>query len=189
MKSLKYLSWSRMDLWERSPKEYVKTYILGEGFDSPYMELGRRFADAREHAKPTGDFAIDHLCNLLPKFPQREIYIKAKLEGIPLIGKFDGVNISKRIFCDDKTATKYSQSKADNLGQITFYYTILWKKYGWLPNYALVNWAETKRVGREIKLTGNFEVFKTQRHMKDIMLMYRRMKRAWAGIQELHKNQ
>ena len=181
-----YLSWSQLDLFERNPEKYKQTYLFGERFTSHNMELGGRVASALEHNDSEGDVAIQHILNFMPAYPLREHEIRAEFEGIPLMGKLDGFDPEGLRIGEYKTGVKWTQGMVDKSGQLTFYTILAWKKYGKLPNDIKLHWAQTEYDGNGIiRLVGDIRTFQAQRNMKDILMMFNRMKRAWIGIYEM----
>ena len=75
---------------------------------------------------------------------------------------------------------------ADESGQITFYATGIWLKYGFIPqDIELVNVQVEYMLDGTLQPTGEMWRFPTKRTMVDIIKMTGRMKKAWAGINEL----
>ena len=182
-----YLSWSQMNLFERSPEEYKRIYIYGEkGYKSDAIELGKEFAKRMEEQKDGENEEINGIARFFPKSPEREKEIRVDFEGIPLLGKLDGFNKKKLIIREDKTGKKWTQKQADKLGQITFYTILVKAKYGKMPKKIFLDWAETKRRDDgKLEFTGKIKTFETKRTMEDILIFYQRMKKDWEGIQKL----
>ena len=68
-----YISWSQLNLFERSPKQYRKHYILGEpSFINDAMVYGKKLADALEGNDAGDDETITMLVELLPKYKVME---------------------------------------------------------------------------------------------------------------------
>ena len=180
MRVRSYLSYSQLIAFEKG--EYVKKYLQGINFESKYQRFGKEFHEAL--TKDTKDKNIEKLKLFLPDYKDREIPITTEIEGIPILGIIDGLNRGKREFCDYKTGKKYTQSIADKLDQITFYYILLWKKYGWIPKRSFVHWIETIE-DEELRFTGKIRTFETHRTIKDMLLLFGRIKRSFKGIEKL----
>ena len=181
MRVRSYLSYSQMVAFEQG--KYIERYIKGINFESKYQRFGKKFHEAME--RKTKDKNIERLKLFLPDYKDREIKIDTDIEGIPILGILDGLNRSKKEFCDYKTGKKYTQSTADKLDQITFYYILLWKKYGWIPKRAFIHWIETTEDKGRLRFTGKIKTFKTDRTMGDMLLFFNRIKRSWQGIEVL----
>ncbi len=184
MRVRQYISWSQIQALESG--KYIERYLMDKTFYNKYQEFGSMLHEVME--SPSKNKEIERLKLFLPKYQKREIKIKTKIEGIPILGKLDGLNIKGRNFCDYKTGKKFTQAMADKTGQITFYYILLWKKFNWLPKKALIHWLETIEENGVISLTGKIQTFETKRTMKDLMLFYQRIKRAYEEIGKLCDN-
>lgn len=186
-----YLSWSQMSLWNRSQEEYKRIYIYGEkGFCNGAMELGKKVSDGLEDNDVIEDDDIARLAIFMPQSPRKQYEIEVNFQGIPLYGILDGFNpkSKKKIIREDKTGIKFTQSMADNLGQLTFYAILVFAKYRELPHKMYLDWARTiKDENGKFKLTGEIKTFETKRTMQDILLFYTKMKRTWQEIQQMSK--
>lgn len=180
MRVRSYLSYSQLVAFEQG--KYVERYIKGINFESKYQRFGREFHEAL--TKDTKDENIEKLKLFLSDYKEREVEIATDIEGVPILGVLDGLRRRRKEFCDFKTGKKYTQSMADKLDQITFYYILLWKKYGWIPKRAFVHWVETVE-DDELRFTGRIETFETHRTMQDMLLFFGRIKKSWQGIGEL----
>lgn len=180
MRVRSYLSYSQLTAFEQG--KYVERYLKGEERENRFQRFGKEFHDAL--TKVTKNDNIEKLKLFLPDYDAREIKITAKIEGIPILGMLDGLNRKKKEFCDYKTGKKWTQSMTDKSAQITFYYILLWKRYGWMPKRALIHWIETIEE-EELRFTGKIKTFETRRTMQDMILFFGRIKRSWLGIEKL----
>ncbi len=190
-----YLSWSRMSLYERDPKLYEKAYILGESFETEAMSLGKKVALARE-TRMTDDKVVEHLKIFFPQYPKKEYEVwkdkrrkqYLEFEGIPIFGVLDGFDPKKLRIGEDKTGVKWTQGMVDKLGQLTFQSILVLRKFGRLPTEIKLNWGRTEKDKRNrVRLTGDIKIFQATRTMTDIIRFYPRMREAWFGINEIHK--
>lgn len=180
-----YLSWSQMNLFERNPEMYKEIYIDGrENLSNDFLELGKEMAEALEKGKSKNPI-INHLLIFLPSYPKVEYEMKAKIEGIPLLGKLDGFNSKKGIIGEFKTGKKWTQLMADKFGQLTFYTLLYRLKYKKMPKEILLHWMETNNDDGKLKLTGKIKTFKTQRSTNDLINFIPRIKKTWNGIIKL----
>ena len=190
-KKRNYLSFSQLNLWERNPDQYYRQYILGEdGQDNKYLKLGRQMATALEFGFDAWhDKMIEMMLVFMPSYPKKEFKITAKLDGIKLLGVLDGFNPRKLIIGEYKTSkNNFTQKMVDTSTQITFYSLLVWLKYKKLPNKIFLHWARTiENSHGELGLTGDFQTFETKRTLKDIIMLSRRIKRAWNCISNLKK--
>lgn len=182
-----YISWSRLSLYERSPQEYERVYLLGEGRTSPQMELGSRIAKALETGESEdGDELFLNI--IFPKEPLREFKIEAELDGIPLVGVLDAFNSKQLRVREYKTGKNWTQRMVDEHGQLTFYALLVYLKHKQLPKEIVLNWAETTiDEDGNVKLTGRTEEFTTERKMSDVFSMCTRIRKAYEGIALLTK--
>jgi len=179
-----YISYSQLKAFEsKDHNQYIKKYLQGIEFENKYTRFGKKLHEAL--LQPTKDKAIEQIKLFLPEYKKREITIQVTEAGIPLLGILDGLNPRQKTFCDWKTGKKYSQSTTDKNDQLTFYWLLLWKKYGWLPKRAFIHHIETAEINGDIYATGNIQTFETHRTMSDMLLMFGRIKRAYKGIEIL----
>ncbi len=184
----KYLSWSQLNLFERSPKEYSRSYLEGRKRpDNKYIRFGKKLADRLELGLPSDDKTIEHVVNFLPKTPEVEFEIKANFCGVPLLGRLDGFDPRNKKITEYKTGKKWTQKKVDSLGQLTFYSCLVWVEYKVLPKKIVLYWIETKEDVGELELTGKITMFKTKRTSIELAIMGCRIKNAWKGIKKLTK--
>ena len=142
-----YLSWSQIQLFERSPELYVRKYISGEDEpESEAMRLGKNLAQALEIQEKTGDQALDNLLTVFPVYPQREFKIEAHLEGmeVPLYGILDGFDEKQLRIGEYKSGRFWDQKMVDESGQLKMYALMVWLKYQKMPSEVMLHWAKTE---------------------------------------------
>jgi hypothetical protein len=191
-----YLSWSQLSLWEKSPYEYAKHYIYGATINNPHIELGKKLAEVLEKGwEDEEDFDIKNLDIelariLLPTYPEKEVELKAEVDGVPILGKLDGFDRDRLIIGEYKTGIQeWTQERVDNHGQLTFYALLVYLNFGKLPSQINLYWIPVRYDGYDIVLSDNTQIFETKRTMKDLLDMGVRIKRAWEGIKELCKQE
>lgn len=199
-----YLSWSSMDLLERSESKWIAQYLMGkEPPKSRAMDLGTKLADALEEDEFTGDLMTDIIVAKMPKLAIRDQIITANLnrgrgvEPIPLLAKPDTRNEDFSAFREYKSGSvPWNKRRVDECGQITFYATvgyIIRGEEGRKPQLVEdihLDWAPTKKEDpsdphSKIIFTGEVIPFRTQRTMADVLRMMLRMRKAWEKIQLL----
>jgi hypothetical protein len=186
MRIREYISYSQMITIETNPEQYVKKYIYGESTPiNRGQSLGKIVSEALETGEPTGDPVIDMVLPLVPNHSVREKEIMVNMREIPIMLKMDSVTPDFKGIIEHKTGPigAWSQKKADEWDQITFYCTGIYIKTGKIPKAKLVH-IVTKCEDGEYNLTGEIKVFKTERSYKDILKMMGRIKRAWIQIEE-----
>lgn len=179
-----YISWSQYKLWRKSPTEYEDIYLYGG--DSPtssYMELGSEIHEDIE--KGTSKVAGMELIKvLLPNYKEHEKIIKTTVEGVPMLGKIDLYEETKKEIrmADLKTSkNKWTQRQADTLKQLVFYNMMLKMPREAREIETRVYWIGTDGES----LTGEFQSFKVDIKFSDILMLFARVKRAWKEINDL----
>jgi len=192
-----YLSWSSMDLFERSKEKWAQVYIYGEKLGTNRGQaFGRTMAESFENDELTGDINLDIAMAKVPRYEIRDQSITAELKDgkkrVVILIKPDTVKKDYSAFQEDKTGPvgAWTQKKADESGQVTFYATGLYLKSGRIPGDIRLNHFETEKVWNEtggfrIKSNGEVRTFITKRDMAQVLKMMVRMKRAQEGIEKL----
>jgi len=192
-----YLSWSSMDLFERSKEKWAQVYIYGEKLGTNRGQaFGRTMAESFENDELTGDINLDIVMAKVPRYEIRDQSITAELKDgkktIVILIKPDTVKKDYSAFQEDKTGPvgAWTQKKVDESGQITFYATGLYLASGKIPADIKLNHFETEKVWNEtggfrIKSNGEVRTFDTKRSMAQVLKMMVRMKRAQEGIEKL----
>lgn len=186
---LKYLSWSKMNLFEKDPNQFYQVYFEGlDQYRSKFLELGSRLSKVLENGiDEERDPTFEFVATFLPAYPEREKDMKVVFEGVPLRIKLDGWNKKTFTVGEYKSGRRWTQSMVDKCDQLTFYAAVIWMIYKKIPNF-LLHWAKTEEDEEgNLKLTGDLRTFKTTRRLKDIILMVKRMKKAWKEICEMVK--
>lgn len=210
MNPRQYLSWSSMDLFERSPKKWAEVYLYNvPKFSNKGQAFGKKMADGLESGEMTGDPVLDMVMESLPKFKimdkifeyknglEVEYFdlkegkpvkvklpvVKRKAGDIPILIRPDTFKPDGSAFKEYKTGqAPWSKKDVDELGQITFYATGFWLATRKIPkDIELVHvWTEAGVDGK-IRATGEIKSHPTERTMVDILNMMVRMSRAWTG--------
>jgi hypothetical protein len=184
-----YLSWSQINLFERSPDLYAKKYLFAqEEEQTASMRFGKRFAQALELQQKTGDDAMDNLVTVFPNYPLREFQIEARLDGVevPLYGVLDGYDPETLRIGEFKTGRLWTQEMVNQSGQLKMYSLLVWLKFQQLPGEVRLHWAETQYTeGRGIEFTGEVQSFEAKVSLEDLVTFSARVRRAWEGIKAL----
>lgn len=181
-----------MTTFEMSPQKYADQYLFGmKQRISRNMAYGSLMADGLEDGEASGDPFLDLMMARIPKFELMDIAFEADLKDgkktIRILAKPDTATADYTAFKEYKTSVrKWTQKMADESGQITFYATTVWLKFGFIPqDIELVNVQVAYEADGSLRPTGELWRYPTKRTMVDIIKMTARMKRAWHGIQEL----
>ena len=187
-----------MDLFERSQERWTEVYLYGEAprfnrHGQAGIDLGRKMADGLERGSLTGDALLDLTIVQIPKLEVMEMEVRAELkrgagvDPVPLLGKLDTASKDMAAFKEYKQGTeRWTQSKVDKWGQITFYATMIYLITGKIPDDIELVWMPTERLqDGTTQMTGDICRFKTKRTMPDILSMMVRQKKSWEGIERV----
>lgn len=188
-----YLSWSQMNLLERSPEKYREVYINGmPSFSNAAMGFGSKVGKELEDDESSGDAAHDFVLSQMPRLSIAEYEIHAVLASgrkgsVPLIAKLDSASGELDDIIEYKTGkAKWTKAKVDKADQLTFYATVAYLKTRRIPRRLRLVWAETEILpDGTVRFTGNLYTFETRRDMGDVLRMMKRMCDAWALIQKM----
>ena len=164
-----YISSSQLRTWKENPEKYIKQYIRGEQqFTSKYMTYGSDIHKQLETAK-FSDEVLDFISLQLPDMPEKEFEINVPFSKTRIMGKFDGLDVSKNIVYDYKTgkAGTWTQEKLDEDIQMMFYGKLCYEQYGVYFTVKVVHLV-TEEIDGEVKLTGDFHIFEKVITSKDI---------------------
>jgi len=210
-----YLSYSQMTTFEMSQQKFLDLYVYGNKQRiSRNIAYGSLMANSLELDETTGDPVLDLVMARLPKFERMdeviedrekgvEVYdphdkkkykvpfLKDRKEIIPLLAKPDTAKENYEAFKEYKTSIqKWTQKKADESGQITFYVTVIWLKTGKIPqDIELVNAVTEYDEDGKVVATGEIVRLRTNRTLVDVIRMTTRIKKAWSGIKTLVANE
>lgn len=186
-----YLSWSQLDLVEKSPEQYLELYLYGKKIPiNRGMAKGKIVADSLETGIMTGDIETDLIISRLPKFEDMDLESRAIIKGgkgeedIEILIKPDTAKRNKTGFKEYKTGQEmWTQKKVDEWGQITFYAMGMYLQTGKIPTDIELVHAETvKDSDGRLVFTGNIYRYKTQRSLVEILRMITRCRKAWKVI-------
>lgn len=198
MRPRPYLSYSQMQLVERSPETYRKVYVEGQdSFSNSAMDFGSKIGKFLENDELSGNPTTDLVLSQIPRYDLPDLSFHVQLRNgrypIPLIAKPDSMKADYSAILEYKTGkTSWTQGKVDKNDQLTFYATCVYLSKGFIPALELV-WAETETEVDEVlniplkvvRFTGKIKRFKTSRNVGDCLRMMKRMKDAWELIQEI----
>lgn len=184
-----HLSWSQIQLFERSPELYAQKYLFGKDEEkSEAMRLGKRLSEVLEIQAKTGDDALDNLITLFPHYPEREYEIVSQLDGVevPLFGVLDGFDPESLRIGENKSGKLWTQEMVDESGQLKMYALLVWLKYGKMPGAILLHWAPTQyNDDGELKFVGEIKSFEANITLKDVLTFSDRVRDVWGGIKKL----
>lgn len=211
-----YLSWSQLDLFERSPERYKEVYIYGRQMPiNRGMVLGKQMTDGLESGEMTGDPILDLVMERIPKFEIRDKILEdprgeeVECQGktyrvpvlkdgkirIPILAKPDSMKAEMTGFKEYKTGQeRWTAAKVRNSGQMRFYGTAMYLVSGRIPNENELVHALTAKQNPEdpqsrVIPTGDIYRYPFPLAMSDVLNMMIRMKNAWRGINEMVKEE
>jgi len=182
-----YLSWSQLNLWEQDPDEYIRQYIYGEQRpQSKEMDFGSKIAKMLEIGVMAEGYEF---LIYVPKYILSEATIEIGLPHkkgiIPLLARLDSAKDDFSAFYEYKTGkSPWTQARADQNGQVTFYAMCIWLKTRQIPKCSII-WLPTIDSEGGIKATGEIKEFKTERTLTDIIEMCQRCSNAWQEISNI----
>lgn len=188
-----YLSYTQVALWEKSPAEYIRRYVHGEGqYTTPYMALGSAVASALE-GKDTADEAVKLLVSAFPSYPQREHEMTVELpvgrRKVKLLAKVDGIDMAAARLGEYKTGTKWTRKQAEQSRQLRFYHLVYWMATGRMLEDVCLHWAETAWSDGQLRLTGNITTFPVTHTRLDLLKEKIAVKKAFNEIETAYKKE
>ncbi len=195
-----YLSWSSMDLLERSEQKWIEQYIYGQkNRINRGMAFGKTMADALEKDESSGDVLLDLTIEQIPKFEIMDqpftSHIKTGKKTIQIHCRPDTMKKDMSAFKEYKTGQgEWTQKKVDENGQITFYATGMYLKTGKIPNdielvHVMTEKEDEGALDARIRATGDIKRYKTVRTTAQVLNMMVRMKKAWERIEQISERE
>lgn len=209
-----YISFSQLTTFEMNPERYVEQYFRGKASPSSVnMSYGSLLAEGLERGEATGDPLLDLMAARIPKLDRMDLPVEDAngvvvtdphdgkewrvpvlmdgKERIPLLAKPDTAAEGYGAFKEYKTSVKpWTQKKADDSGQITFYATAMWLVTKKVPaDIELVCLVTEKDSSWRLRPTGDLLILPTKRTLVDVLKMTKRIKEAWAGIKLLSERE
>jgi len=184
-----YLSWSQINLFERNPEMYARKYLWGhEERQSEAQLLGKKLASALELQQKTGDDALDSVVSIFPEYPNREVKMEARLDGVevPLYGVLDGYDPLRLRIGEYKSGWLWTQDMVNESGQLKMYSLLVWLNSRQLPSEIMLHWARTQYIeGKGVELTGEMQSFEAKISLEDLRTFSARVRTVWDGIKKL----
>ena len=148
-----YISYSQLNTWKRSKREYIRQYFWGEGFEgNAYTDFGTKVGEALEEGDFSGFTAKEQeFLNTIPRYGEYEREIRLEMKGFYVKGFIDTSTpptageesknswVSK--IADYKTGDvikKKAEYEADTYTQVDIYAAAMRQQFGLLPESACV---------------------------------------------------
>jgi len=125
-----HLSWSQIELWNRSKSQYIDRYINEvEQYETKELRFGKDFAKEVEKS--------DVLTT--------EIKLCHEIEGVKVLGFLDQMKDNSII--EYKTGKEpWTQERVDTHGQLALYTLLYFEEFQEMPKKVMLIWNETKEV-------------------------------------------
>jgi hypothetical protein len=187
-----HLSWSALNLLEKGDKYWVDKYINGKKeYETKYLKFGKAFSQAMQDGFHE-DEEVDFIASITPRLERIEEECRTDYKGIELLGYKDSSNDTETyeyktaVFRTSKGEPSWSQRKAEESGQLSFY-GLLDTLMGREINKYTLFWLPTVATKDDIHFTGDiipYEVKITKPMVNDMKL---RVEKALFKINELFK--
>lgn len=186
MDLLRPLSWSAISSFGYSKEQWYSKYIMGEEQPpSDEMLFGKQV-----------DLRIQEDAEYLPEITRYEYLqyeLRTTIEGIPLLGYPDALDLGNPRIRDFKTGKKlWSKKRADETGQITMYILMIYLIHNIKPEKfeCYIDWMPTHKKDGIVMFKDPFEVktFKTKRTMVDILKFAQLIKETRQNMIDYYNN-
>ena len=180
----KHISWSQISSLNWSAEQYKQTYIYNKRQDSIFLTFGSEFHNALEHRDKQVPEHFENIRTQIPTAEQSEVKMEANIDGIPIIGIYDGYNPAKREIVEYKTGKKESMKSWH--GQLSLYVLLHFQNFGKLPKSVKLYWAQTLlNENDQLIFSGDVREYDIEIKIKDILEITRRILKAHQEIKRL----
>ncbi len=136
-----HLSFSQITLWLDSPESYRKRYYPSEtpeAFTNMYMEFGNEVTEAMEKGEEWVAF--------IPRFETFELKLNVEIEGVPILGFIDNIDLDNVQFNEQKTGmTSWSENKVNKHLQLDLYSLLLQEAFERVTDECNLVWVGTEK--------------------------------------------
>lgn len=145
-----YLSYSQMDLWQKSREQYrLRYYLNGPSFESRETIFGKRFAKMME------DELQHPVADLVPRGDKTEYKILETILGVPVLGYLDGFNSNTLSILEYKTGKEcWTNLRVAKHDQLVIYSLLVKKKHKKVNPVVSLVWVQTKEVAHSYNIAG-----------------------------------
>jgi hypothetical protein len=142
-----HLSHSQLTCWLTNPLRYRKEYFEnGDKLSTKYLTFGSSIHKMIE------DGTYKTLLPDLVVYDKNEFEVKCEIKGVPILAYIDSYDSVNNVFRDTKTGKiPWTKQKVYKSSQLVFYATVLKQITGKMPEYAHLDWIQTKEGGVEIE--------------------------------------
>ena len=144
-----YISYSQLDTWKRSKREYIRRYFFGEKFEgNAYTDFGTKIGEALEN-NDFSEFSADEqeFLKKIPRYGEYEREVRLEMKGFYVKGFIDtsspptagegSPNSWVERIADYKTGDitkKTAEYESDDYTQVDIYAAAIRQEFGFLPN-------------------------------------------------------
>lgn len=151
----KYLSYSAIDLWNKSKDQYRKRYYENEPFiDTPETLYGKKVHKMIEDNDP--------LVKRIPRYNLHEVRVEIMLEDVPLIGYIDTLCPFSVRFMDYKTgrpkpdgSPRWDPVSVAKTKQLPYYSLFLKELNGSVEDLCHLVWLPTTYIKKSVEMDGH----------------------------------
>ena len=175
---LKHLSFTKMDIFKKSEKNFIKKYILKEKvFITKEMRFGKTISDKLERGEPIEWVAVLDT-------PEQEL--RADILWVPCLWYIDTCNEDFRYYIEYKTwKTKWTQGRVNKHDQLLMYAAMIHELHWIIPTCSLV-WIETRNDDIYwIHMTGKVESFDRSFTLEGIETFKNKLPKIWKDMNNL----
>lgn len=176
-----YLSYSSMNLWERSKNQFRQKYYSSQSYeiDTAFTRFGKYIAETLEDKKKTKAHPV---LSTIPLYPVREQPLIHTIDDVPIKGYIDSFDKRHKRIIEIKTGIRHEDGtapwnsvKVRKHDQVRLYSLLVKEIFGKVHPVVKLIWLETcwrekckdtnfngviyQECHPELDLTGHFEVF------------------------------
>lgn len=159
-----YISYSQLNTWKRSKREYIRQYFFGEKFEgNAYTDFGTKVGEALENNDFSGFTAKEQeFLKTIPRYDDFEREIRLLMKGFYVKGFIDTSMADGSKIADYKTGDvvkKKAEYESDKYTQVDIYAAAIRQDTGKLPEESsvyLIHRTGNAFANEELKLGDKF---------------------------------
>lgn len=159
-----YISYSQLNTWKRSKREYIRQYFFGERFEgNAYTDFGTKVGEALENNDFSGFTAKEQkFLKTIPRYDDFEREIRLLMKGFYVKGFIDTSMADGSKIADYKTGDvvkKKAEYESDKYTQVDIYAAAIRQDTGKLPEETsvyLIHRTGNAFANEELKLGDKF---------------------------------
>jgi hypothetical protein len=165
-----YISWSQLNCFLTSPARFRKEYFEnGPRLTSKYLTFGKNVHELIENNK------YKEILPDLIVYDTKELEIRCSVQGVPILAFIDSYDPVKNVFRETKTGiVPWDKVRVIKHGQLPFYAVALKHHTGKVPEYADLDWIETKEGKSEAPVDDFWRTNETELNITGRLLSFHR---------------